>query len=551
MEFLSAQIRQIIEQLRTLSVSQRIAIALLVVVVLAGLWGLIQWSSQPQWVALLDQAMTPEEIQRVQSELRVAGIATRVQADRVHIQGTDEDRQRAQAMLIEHGALPRDTSLAYASLVEQNSVFIGEQRSRWLESRGLEAELSAVLRRFRGIRDARVLITVPQRRGFTRQSATSSASVALTMDDGELDKQRILAIANFVAGAVPGLDTRNVKITDGRRFYRAPDSNDAMPTEILDMQRLVEDHYMKKIYDHLRTIPGVVVNVHAKLRTSDEKMQQQEYGPPTVDSESTRSEETTGGSRAAEPAVRPNTRIGLTDAVTGSSSVKEESETSLKGQRDVKTTMVDHLRGTVERVAASVSIPRSYLEQIAQRQVGTAGGKAPAIEAIAQTELPRIKTQVRPLIDATEDDQVVVDWYYDIEDPTTAPQAAAGQDGFLALARDYGPHAGLGLLALLSLFVMARIAKKARADIGAPARAAAGAGAGGRSGAAVDDFLQTLTTGPAVMGEVEEIPGLMVAQEVDEETIRTQQLVKQIGQLVKDDSEAAAGVVRQWVSESQ
>ena len=560
MEFLSAQARQIAEQLRGMSISQRIAMGLLVVVVIGCMWGTIKWGTEPDWAPLLDQSLTPEEIARVQSELRLAGVPTRVQGDRVQIQGDDEFRQRAQALLSERGALPADTSLAYASLVKQNSVFIGEERSRWMESRGLEAELSAVLRKFDGIRDARVLITVPQKRGFSRREVGSSASVALTMaDSAGLDKQRVLAIANFVAGAVPGLKLANIKITDGQRFYRPPDGADQMPTEILEQQQRVEDHYMQKIYDQLRHIEGVVVNVHAKLRTAAEKLQKEEYGPPAVQRESSTTEEMTGASRAAEPAVRPNTRVGLTDAQPGSSSTKEDTETTYSEKRDVKMTVVDELRGSVERLSASVSVPRSFLERVATSQgieLGKANGAA--IDKIASTELPRIKALVKPLIDAVADDQVVVDWYSDLPATTQEQAAAQAQNNLIAMAKDHGVKALLGLLAVVSLVFMLRIAKKAQASLAATgAVAMAGARSGGSVTAgspfSIDEEgpLETLSGGPMAVGEVQEMQGVLVAHEVDEETVRTQQIVKQIGQLVKDDATAAAGIVQQWLADTE
>lgn len=554
MDFISAQSRQIVEQLRGMSVSQRIAIMLLVVVLLGGMWGMIRWGSEPSWIPLLDQAFSPTEIQRVQSELRMAGVSTRVSGDRVQIQGGDEDRQRMQALLSERGALPSDTSLGYASIIKQNSVFLGEQRSRWLESRGLEAELSAVLRKFQGVRDARVLVTVPQKRGFSRQETSSSASVALTLADGhELGKQHVLAIANFVAGAVPGLQLSNIKITDGKRFYRPPDGMDHIPTEMLEQQQRIEDHYMQKIYDQLRHIDGVVVNVHAKLRTSTEKSQQEVYGPPAVQRETSTTEEMIGAGRAAEPSVRPNARIGLTDSTPGSSSTREESDTTFSDKRDVKMTVVDELRGAVERVSASVSIPRSFLERIVEGMgLPKDQPKDAAIEKIISVELPRIKALIRPLIDARADEQVVVDWHYDL--PVAAqPQAAASDAGFFALAKDYGPQAGLGLLALLSLFFMARIAKKAQLALSAP-RGVATAGAGGfgmfATGSASDGPLQTLG-GVMPVGEVEETQGVLVGHEVDEAMVRTQQIVRQIGQMVKDDATTAATIVQQWAQESE
>lgn len=555
MEFLSAQFRQIGEQMRGMSISQRIAIGLLVVVVVGGMWGMIKWGTEPDWIPLLDQSLSAEEVSRVQAELRLAGVSSRVAGDRVQIQGDDEFRQRAQAILSERGALPADTSLAYASLVKQNSVFIGEERSRWMESRGLEAEISGVLRKFDGVRDARVLITVPQKRGFSRQEAVSSASVALTMADSSgLDKQRILAISNFVAGAVPGLQLANIKITDGQRFYRPPEGADQIPTEILEQQQRVEDHYMQKIYDQLRHIEGVVVNVHAKLRTATQKSQKEEYGVPVVQRESATTEEMTGGSRAAEPAVRPNTRVGLTDGQSGSNSTKEQSETTYSEKRDVKMTVVDELRGSVERLSASVSVPRSFLERVAASQ-GVELGQAnnAAIEKISQAELPRIKALVKPLIDAQADDQVAVDWYSDLPATTQTQAAAAASDGLMAMAKENGVKAMLGLLAVVSLVFMLRIAKKAQAGLVPPiALATAGARSGGGASFTVgeDGPLETLSGGSMAVGEVQEMQGVLVGHEVDEETVRTQQIVKQIGQLVKDDATVAAGVVQQWMGES-
>ncbi len=557
MEFIKAQARQIAEQLRGMSLSQRIAIGLLVVVVVGGMWGMISWGGQPQWVPLLDQSFTAQESSRVRAELRAAGIDSRIEGDRVMIRGGDAERQQAQALLSERGAMPTDTSLAYAALVKENSVFIGEQRSRWMESRGLETELSAVLRRFQGIADARVLITVPQKRGFTRQEVASSASVALTMIPGEeMDKERILAIANFVAGAVPGLALENIKLTDGKRFYRAPDGGEQIPTEILELQQRIEDHYMQKIYDQLRNIGGVVVNVHAKLRTAAEKSQEEVYGPPVVQRETSTAEENAGAGRAAEPAVRPNTRAGIAEAGPGSTSTREETDTTFSDKRDVRTTLVDELRGSVERVSASVSIPRSYLERIVNDQQAGADKPAATLDSIEKTataEMPRIRALVKPLIDATKDDQVVVDWYYDLPAQAAEPQAASAVDGFMALARDEGPKAGLGLLALVSVLVMFRIARKAQsALVGSTGPVVAVGAAGVETVSEVARSpLKTLGGGGATVGEAQELEGVMVAHEVNEEMVRTKQIVGQIGQMVMEDAATAAGIVQQWIHQEE
>lgn len=551
MEFLSAQARQIAQQLRTMSVSQRIALFLLLIVVAGGMWSLVRWGAEPDWAPLLDQAFNPTEIQRVQAELRVAGVPSRVEGDRVLIRGGEDERQRLQAVLSERGALPADTSLGYAALVRENSVFISEQRSRWLECRGLEAELSAVLRRFKGVRDARVLVTIPQKRGFSRVESAAGASVALTLEAGqELDAQRVLAIANFVSGAVPGLDLSAVKITDGKRFYRPPDDREQMPTELLEQQRRIEDHYMQKVYDQLRHIDGVVVNVHAWLRSASQKSQQEVYGPPVVQRETSTTEETTSAGRSAEPAVRPNTRAGVSDAGSGASSVREENDTTYSERRDVKTTIVDELRGSVEKLAASVSVPRSYLARIATSAApGMEKIEDAAIEKIAGVELPRIKSLVRPLLGAVAEDQVAVDWYFDPPE-TSGPAAAEEEESLASTALAYAPKALLGLLAATSLFFVLRMARQAQSAMSPSVRAAEGRAGKPASGEEATT-LQAASTG--VAGDVGDgaTPGGPAGPELDENTRRSQQIVKQIGQMVREDPRAVATIVEQWVQESE
>jgi flagellar biosynthesis/type III secretory pathway M-ring protein FliF/YscJ len=363
-----------------------------------------------------------------------------------------------------------------------------------------------------------------------------------------------MAIANFVAGAVPGLELKNVRITDGKRPYALPAAGEALSTELLEQQRNIEEHYMRKLTDQLRHIEGVVVNVHAKLRSATERSQQEVYGPPVIDRETTTTEETSGGSKGAEPAVRPNTRAGLADGGTASASLKEESDSSFNNKRDVKMTVVDELRGSVERVSASVSIPRSYLERILGPDGAKTGG---TIEKVAASELPRIRALVKPLIDATKDDQVVVDWYYDAA-AGTQPAAQAAPSGVVALAKDYGPQAGLALLALCGLFMMLRIARKASASMRMPVASPAGVPAGAWGGPSAGIFaeaegdvspLRALETGPAAVGEARELQGILTAHEVDENTVRTQQIIKQIGQMVKEDASTAAGIISQWVGD--
>ncbi len=558
MEFLNAQAKYISEQIRSMSVSQKIAIGLLLVIVVGGMWGLLRWGGKGEWTPLLDQAFTAEQIQRAQTALVGAGIETKIENDRILIKGDAGARQRAQAVLAQQGALPADTALGYEAIATDDNVFESDQKASWKQLRALEIELSRVLREFRGVKDAHVFIEVPKRRSFGSSTTASRASVNVKLQNGEaLDRQRISAIASFVVGAVRGLEPGNVRITDGVRSYRAPDATDALPTEQLELQQKQEEHYAQKIYDQLRYIPNVLVNVHAVLRSEDQQIQERTYGKPVVNKESSEFEEMSNPVTAAGPGVRPNVGRATADAAaTGASSTREKTDTTMEGSRDLKDTTIVRAKGYVERVTASVNVPHSYLARILQSQ-GVEETDQAAIQKVADAELPKIREVVKPLINAADDEQLVVNWYYDMPQDVIADTQAAAETGFLAMAKDYGPQAGLALLVCFSLFMVFRIAKKAQASIAvsSPAAAGAGAGAGGGFGggfgggkfATVGGGLEPIAGGHYPVGEATEMEGVMVGHEVDESLVRTQQIVNQINQMIADDPTAPAGIIESWV----
>jgi flagellar biosynthesis/type III secretory pathway M-ring protein FliF/YscJ len=262
-----------------------------------------------------------------------------------------------------------------------------------------------------------------------------------------------------------------------------------------------------------------------------------------------------GPSGAAAPGVRPNTGRQLAEGGSGSSSTREKTETSMNGLRDQKDTTVVKPKGYVEKLMASVNVPRSYLLKVLEAQ-GADDTSPAAIEKIAGVEMPKIKEMVKPLINATEDDQVVVKWYHDVTPEPVPTTEQASQPAFIALARDYGPQIGLAVLALFSLFMVLRIAKKAQAAVavsapgGSLATAAAGAG-GGMTRFGPLGSLEPLGGGPVTVGEAEEVDGIMVGHEVDEGMVRTQQIVSQINQLVKEDPRTPASIVENWIQSSE
>lgn len=559
MDYLNKQLEYIRKQLGTLSRSAQIAAGLLVLLVVIGAaWMANYYGSGSSWTTLLDQAVSASDAQRIQSELMIVGIDAKVEGDRIMVHGGEDARQRAQAILAQKGALPQDMSLGFQSLIEKSNPFIGDKEMdrRW--NVGLQAEIANVIKRFNGIRNATVLIQVPRKRGFltsSREKGTASASVDVQTEyGGHLKDAQVLAIANFVAGAVEGLTPMNVSITDGKRHYRTPDPNESLATNMLDKQREEERHYRDMIYDQLQFVKGLVANVRVKLRDEEESIEDKQLGKPAVKRETEETSDTKSARNATGPGVRPNQAASVADTGGGNTSTTSKTQTEFSEQRDVKLTTRHRPIGMLERLTASISVPHSYLEGIYRKQHGVPDDQPVThdqIEATAAVELPGIAKQIETLI--SQDDaqqskiaQVAVDWHYDIPmQPASAEAAIAGGTAdYVAMVKQYGPKAGLVLLAIVPLWFVLRMAKKAHVAVGS-------SGEAGRARRTQEQIeLDSLGGGPITVGEAEGMHSAMVGHEVDEGIVRTQQIMEQIAELVKEDPNSAANIVQNWLQES-
>ncbi len=559
MDYLKQQLEHISAQLKTLTLSGRIAAGLLVVLVAIGVMWLSSAGTSPSWTTLLDQPFEPAEAQRVRGELVLVGIEARVEGDRVLVRGGEDSRQRAQALLAQKGALPRDMSIGFQALIEKSNPFVGDREMdrRW--NVGLQNEIAGVIEQFPGVREATVLIQVPRKRGLMLNSHvkdSASASVNVKLGYGaRLTDAQVTAIASFVSGAVEGLTPMNVSITDGARHYRAEDPNEAFTTRLLDKQREEERHYREMIYDQFQFIAGLVANVHVRLRDSDEHVESKELGKPAVSSETEKSMETRSASGATGPGVRPNQGASVTDATPGSSSTTSETRTEFSPDRDTRVTVTSRPLGFVEHVTASISVPHRYLEDVYRKQNGIEPDVAVTheqLQALANLELKDIERQVHTLLLAKKDkdqeiEPVSVDWYYDLPERTSAAsvEAAADASGYAAMMREYGPQIGLVLLALIPLWLVVRMAKRAQFSVAAARQARANAKA------AESEMLEALGGAPVTVGEAQAMHSAMIGHEVDEGLVRTQQIVEQISELVKEDPTSAGSIVQGWLQEAR
>jgi flagellar biosynthesis/type III secretory pathway M-ring protein FliF/YscJ len=128
-----------------MTLSQRLAIGLGVLLVAASLIWLAQWAASPEMVPLLNQSLTPEELAQVTSGLDAMGESYQIEGSQVCVRAS-ANRQAVLASLQQAEKLPSDTAIGFAELVREANPWISGQENdrRWTVA--LQCELGRVLR---------------------------------------------------------------------------------------------------------------------------------------------------------------------------------------------------------------------------------------------------------------------------------------------------------------------------------------------------------------------------------------------------------------------
>ncbi len=562
MGFLRQTLLQVQEHLKGLTVSQKVAIALCVGLIAVSLAWLTHWSVTPDMVDLLPQPFNSQELSTAERELKrlnvaYKNVAYKVAGDRVLVPA--DQRDFLLARLQESEALPSDTRIGFAKLMEQQSIFVSYDDAQWQRQVALGNELARVLRKFTGVRAASVFIDRPAKRGFGENRAEPKASVFLEMKpNASVGRSFVDAVAGFVSGAVVGLRPQAVSIVDattGQRYE--PTSKDgAMSADFLEDRRKKEEHYAQKIRDQLSYIRGVLVGVFAELETEARRTETRKLGNPLQLEEETTSDVERAGGTDGEPGVMPNVAARIPGGTTGGSNREQTVEKARYAKGDETVTTSENMRGVIKRLTASINVPRSYLVQVYKQRSGTDKSPTDAeLEPIVGEQLALIKSQVKPLIDATTEEQVQVGWFYDL--PAATDVASAATIDLAETMATYARPAVLAGLAVLSLAMMLILVRRAQPGaalgMGTAGVAAAGggygggSGGGGTSGRRTVEELLTVEGGP--VGKAQPTQPILEGREVDEYTLKSQQIVEQVNDLVKDDPDAVASMLRKWIEE--
>lgn len=543
------------KQLGALTPSQKLLIGSLGVIVLMTLFLVTQYAGGGRTVELLPGVETAHQ-QRAARFLDSRGIDHELRDGRIYI--AEPRRSAALAMLSEAQELPDDTTILFGNLIERQSWTNSRQQNDQLFLIALQNELSRQISQWRGIRDARVLLDVPEPHGLGAAVRQPTASVTIFSDSGAAIRQETVdAIAHAVAGARAGLEVDKVRVIDGvnGRQRSATREDDLLATTYLEHAQLVENQTREKLNGLLSYIPGVIVAVTAEVDVTRRSAQErrhfsaEEGGTVSLLRREVTSSLTEGeGIAAAEPGVRSNQSADIYRGGGGQRGMEqEEIEAEMENFVGSRVEQINDPRGMPTRLAASVNIPRGYIVRL----LGGNGeeGDDPSEEQILERferEKGMIEQSIRPHLRTRtgEGEEFTGEVFVSLipgDDAPVGPQQAGllgGTDGGGVLGVgegliERGVLVGLALVSLVMMVMMVRRAAKrdempsAEELVGIP---------------------PPLETASDLIGEADESDTPMAGIEVGEDRLRTQKMLEQVSDLIEQNPKQSAMLLNRWMA---
>lgn len=566
-------------QLGKLTPTQKLLIGSLCVIVLMAMFLVSQYAGQQRMVELIPTG-TPEDQARAADYLESAGIHYEFSATK-KIMVAAERKYPTLARLAKAQALPG------TAIIDRNSVL---ERQSWLDPKSVQDqkfltalcnELGQVIRNFPGIERADVFIAAPETVGLGTPAKKPVATVTVFPVAGsKLDQSTVDALADLVSGTTTGLDARNVNIIDGvnRRSYRAGAANEFAGSTYIEQVAVVEERVRDKIVEHLgRFIGGVVVSVNAivdgsRTETRTEKALPKGQGTVTVpvEEESTTTNSTTG-SKGVLPGLDGNVGMSVESANSSSGGSTSDETSRIRSEAKIGTevTHKQMARGRPTKINVSVSVPRSYVEEVIRQRktagapAGGGGAQPPEvteteIETEWSTRLARdLEKMIGPLVQtadvsgtAMEAGEVVVSLipialasvgpHGAPIGPGDASSAGGGSgmlDGVSSLASSgLLKQVLLGGLAVLSIGMMFVLVRKAGKAAPMP------------TAEELVGIPPALQPDSDLVGEADEGETAMLGIEIDSEELKRQKMLEEVAELVKSNPQVAVSVFNRWLT---
>ena len=310
------------------------------------------------------------------------------------------------AALVEGSALPQDAGSAWREMFTEQSPFETRKTKELRAKYALTQDLGYTIRALTGIEDASVVLSETEAAGFPPRVERRAVITVNATGTRQLEPLQIKQVRDTVAYGA-GIDPHNIVVSDknaGRSYAGPPKAGTAEAEQSIFAERVRqrEEDIRTKIEKHLEMYPGATVAVRVeldeKLRTETESVKVDEKPTALNVTETTVDERSTSAPNTGRPGAEPNGLGNRPATVTGNITETSKNET-VSTQQSAAGFTVDRTvnAGLLEkRVTVSIGIPRTHFTKIWHQRNPVAAGDTPKLpDAAALTEIEtEIKTSI-------------------------------------------------------------------------------------------------------------------------------------------------------------
>jgi flagellar M-ring protein FliF len=553
MDFLNKSFAQVSELFRSMTPAGRVTAGLLLAVVVISLGYLFrQGAAGPDAYLFGGEPLPDSQLTRVEAAIAQAGLTVYPrEGNRIRVPAGQQAAYLA--AVADAGALPPNFNTILENALDKGGPWESAAATRERLKIARQQTLSEIVRAMYWVEDAVVLYDEQQQRAPGKLTPTRqmTASVNVQPIAGEaLDPRRTKMLQKLVAHAV-NMNPADVNVTnlgDGG----SPGFSDQASFEIFDDEYLktkvaFEMQKKESILNALRDIPGVRVEVNAELDkaveevTRNVKPDKNTTTPArTVETNEKSSQTTTKGGGQPGPVAQGPTRQGAAEATQQNTNTTTSEVAETNNVVGMEESRVLKKGYTPKEVWATVTIPASYVQGIWENRNkdATTPPKPEDLKIIEGQVITKVEDIVEPLVrlqinkGQTTYKYVRVVVLDSLPAPALQPPSAASK-ALGWFGRYWSTLAMLGV-AMFSLLVLRGVVRSGPASVPAGAVAAS-------SG------LTLHVEEPAPDGDNDE------SAEEHRPRLRLKKgktLKDDLAEIVREDPDAAAEILRSWIGKA-
>jgi len=341
------------------------------VIFAVGLFLLMRISGATDY-ATLATTQTTADAAAITQELDAQGIPFRTRDGGTTIQVPAGQLDQARLGLASSNLLAGGGGVVGMELFDKQGWGATDFTQRVNLTRAMEGELSRTIGRLDQVQSATVRIAMPTERLFTSDQKPTTASVLLSLVPGAtLDPSQVMGVTRLVAMAVPGLDAKNVTITDTQGNILGGGGGEGSPASAASARMELESAYERNTQAKLDAMlaailgPGkAVVAVDATLDLDkssvvSEDFDPNEQGEVVLDTDKTEEElQSEGGGAGGAAGATPNSPGNTFPAGTTGNGTTDYTKTSerTKNGIDRVVTNTEGVAGKVVKQSISVQV---------------------------------------------------------------------------------------------------------------------------------------------------------------------------------------------------